>query len=193
MDEDLKVCDLIDPTTGQWDEETIKNIFGQQDIRDILSIPLRQGMEDTIAWHFDKKGVFSVRSCYQLGIHLRDHQEQRDTSSSAIPSARSPLWNTIWNLKLPGKVRIFLWRLCHNSLPTRMNIKRKRVELDTICPMCYRADEDGGHLFLKCKKVRQVWRELLMEDTRMMLLEAPNPKLMMESVFTLHKVKQILS
>jgi hypothetical protein len=87
MDEDLKVCDLIDPTTGQWDEETIKNIFGQQDIRDILSIPLRQGMEDTIAWHFDKKGVFSVRSCYQLGIQLRDHQEQRDTSSSSNPAA----------------------------------------------------------------------------------------------------------
>jgi hypothetical protein len=46
--------------------------------------------------------------------------------------------------------------------------------------------------FLKCKKVRQVWRELLMEGTRMMLLEAPNPKLMMESMFMLPKDKQIM-
>jgi hypothetical protein len=96
MDEDMKVCDLIDPTIGQWDKETIKNTFGQQDLRDILSILLRQGMEDTIACHFYKKGVLLVRSCYQLGIHqLRDHQEQRDTSSSSNPAAQSPLWNTI--------------------------------------------------------------------------------------------------
>jgi hypothetical protein len=103
------------------------------------------------------------------------------------------MWKKIWSLKLPGKIKIFLWRLLHNSLPTRRNIKRKHVELDTVYPMCYRADEDGGHLFLKCKKVKQVWRGLLMEDIRLSLVEAPNPLVMMESIPALSREKLYLS
>jgi hypothetical protein len=38
-------------------------------------------------------------------------------------------------LECPAKVHHFLWRLGHHSLPTRMNIERKRVDLDTRCPM----------------------------------------------------------
>jgi hypothetical protein len=59
--------------------------------------------------------------------------------------------------------------------------------------MCYRADEDGGHLFLKCKKVKQVWRGLLMEDIRLSLVEAPNPMVMMESILALPSEKMYLS
>jgi hypothetical protein len=40
------------------------------------------------------------------------------------------------------------------------------MELDTKCVMCNRLDEDGGHLFLKCKLVKKVWRELNLEDER---------------------------
>lgn len=52
---------------------------------------------------------------------------------------------------MPGKVRIFTCRLTRNSLPLRMNIKRKKVDLDTICPMCGKLDEDRGHLFVHAK------------------------------------------
>ena len=86
---------------------------------------------------------------------------------------------------MPGKVKKFSWRLCHNSLPTRLNIKRKKVDLDTGCPMCNRVDEDGGHLFLKCKKVKQVWRTLMMEDVRLMLLTAPTANIMFELIWSL--------
>jgi hypothetical protein len=35
--------------------------------------------------------------------------------------------------------------------------------LDTICPVCGRYDEDGAHLFFKCKLAVQIWRLLLMD------------------------------
>jgi hypothetical protein len=130
-----------------------------------------------------KKGVFSVKSAYHLGISLKETKLCKDDSGSSAD--RPPLWNNIWNLKLPGKVRIFLWRLCHNSLPTKLNIQRKRVDLDTRCPVCFRMDEDGGHLFLKCKLVKQVWRELLLEDIRMQCVGAPNAMSMMEMILGL--------
>jgi hypothetical protein len=37
------------------------------------------------------------------------------------------------------------------------------MKLDTKCPVCQRLDGDGGHLFLKCKLARHVWRELKLE------------------------------
>jgi hypothetical protein len=185
LNEKMRVCDLIDQTTVTWDEELIKSLFDEEDAKEILSIPLRPKMEDWVAWHYDKKGEFSVKSAYRLGVSIRDAQLIADASSSISTEPKNKVWSKLWNLKLPGKVKIFSWRLCQNSPPTRMNIKRKRVELDTRCPMCYRMDEDGGHLFLKCKCVKHIWRSLLLEDVRQFLLSAPNATAMFESIWTL--------
>ena len=181
----LKVADLIDLDTTTWNACLIKEIFHPDDVKDILAIPLRQDMEDWIAWHFDSKGLFSVKSAYRLGISLKEEQAGRVTSSSTSSSSINPIWKKIWSLKLPGKIKVFIWRLCHNSLPTRMNIKRKCIDLDTRCPMCNRADEDGGHLFLKCKQVKPVWRSLLVEDIRLALLDAHNAMAVLEHILAL--------
>ncbi|XP_040255222.1 uncharacterized mitochondrial protein AtMg00310-like [Aegilops tauschii subsp. strangulata] len=61
-----RVSELIDPTTGRWDEELIRDMFWEEDATLILQIPLRDGTEDFMAWHFDNKGVFSVRQAYKL-------------------------------------------------------------------------------------------------------------------------------
>nr|AAM93462.1 putative reverse transcriptase [Oryza sativa Japonica Group] len=61
-----RVCELIDPTTGQWDIELIQQIFNENDAKIITRIPLREGQEDFIAWQPDTKGIFSVKSAYKL-------------------------------------------------------------------------------------------------------------------------------
>lgn len=53
------------------------------------------------------------------------------------------------------------------------------MEIDTRCCMCNRL-EDGGHLLLKCKEVKHVWRELNLETVRIKLSEAGSPIQMME-------------
>ena len=60
------VNDLIDPVTGQWDKELIEQTFWSEDALAILSIPTPDGMDDTFAWYYDRKGMFSVRSAYRL-------------------------------------------------------------------------------------------------------------------------------
>jgi hypothetical protein len=57
--------------------------------------------------------------------------------------------------------------------------------------MCNRLDEDGGHLFLKCKKVKPVWRSVMLEDIRVKLLSAPSSKAMFEMILELPKDKQV--
>lgn len=69
--------------------------------------------------------------------------------------------------------------MAHNSLPLRT----RGIELDTRCPMCYRVDEDGGHLFFKCKYSRAGWRELFMEDKQLLLAVCTSPKEVLQTIW----------
>jgi hypothetical protein len=71
-----KVADLINPLTGLWDEELIREVFWSVDANRILEIPIApNGMQDFVAWHLNKIGLFTIRSAYpaewdyQLGRH----------------------------------------------------------------------------------------------------------------------------
>jgi hypothetical protein len=61
------------------------------------------------------------------------------------------------------KVKQFVWRMAHNSLPLKLSIKRRGVECNTLCVCCRKFDEDGAHLFLKCKEVKKCWKLIKME------------------------------
>lgn len=47
-----KVSELIDPIMGTWDSQLIRDIFWEEVVTNILSIPIRPACEDAIAWHF---------------------------------------------------------------------------------------------------------------------------------------------
>jgi hypothetical protein len=171
-----RVSDLIDPILGEWDEQLIRDIFWPPDADEILQMPINEHMEDWPAWHFDAKGQFSVKSAYKLAVARRDAQTGQDASSFVRANGydRDFQWIKIWQLKAPNKFKMFVWRFAHNSLPVRRNVARRGVELDTICPVCGRLDEDCGHIFFKCKFVKLCWRLLNMEDIRSEL-GAANP------------------
>ncbi|XP_062195299.1 uncharacterized protein LOC133898629 [Phragmites australis] len=129
-------------------------------------------MEDFPAWHFDPKGIFSVKSAYKLHVKISEREYMRDAESSYnsignLQNSGDRFWLNIWSLPCPSKIKMFIWRVTHNSLPVNMNLKRKRVNIeDTRCFLCHRLDEDGAHLFIKCKRVRQCWRLLNLETVR---------------------------
>jgi hypothetical protein len=86
-----RVSDLIDPYTGTWDKELIQDIFWEEDVKHILAIPIKHGEDDTPAWHFDTKGLFSVKSAYHVLEDNREYEQvkQRGTSSSSVTSDES--------------------------------------------------------------------------------------------------------
>lgn len=182
-----KVAELIDPVFYSWDEQLIKKTFNEQDAQAILQIPIQEGAEDFLAWHFDKKGNFSVKSAYQVVLDSEARESEKGIPSmSHNPEISTNLpWKKLWALHLPGKILHFLWRLANNSLPFRTKLKRRGIDLDTRCPICYRLDEDGGHCFLKCKSVKALWRVAQLEDIRKLLLNCPNARLLMNEIFQL--------
>ncbi|KAK4849856.1 hypothetical protein QYF36_001421 [Acer negundo] len=54
-----------------------------------------------------------------------------DESTSGL-KANSFCWKSIWNLCLPTKVQIFLWKCCHDWLPTNVNLARSHVRQQMV-------------------------------------------------------------
>jgi hypothetical protein len=190
-----RVCDLICPVTGQWDQDLVRQTFNEDDAEQILTIPILEGFDDFPAWHPDPKGVFSVRSAYKLRLKLQDVAAGETSSSTAAnpTTGASSKWQMIWSLNTPRKISMFLWRLGHNSLPVKMNLRRRGLDLDTLCPMCHRLDEDCGHIFLKCKFAKSVWREANLECVRQQLLQCTNALQTIDALLKLDENSRLLS
>jgi hypothetical protein len=97
-----KVSDLIDPYTGTSDKELIHDIFWEEDVKYILAIPIKHGEYDTLAWNFDTKGLFSVKSAYHVLEDNRQYEQvkQHGTSSSSVTTHESIKWLNLRNSKL---------------------------------------------------------------------------------------------
>ncbi|KAK2661738.1 hypothetical protein Ddye_000312 [Dipteronia dyeriana] len=75
--------------------------------------------EDTTIWGPSKNGDFSVRSAY--GILFKDN--------NVVPWD----WKFNWSLKLPPRVRCFLWTLLHSKLLTNDQRAARGLSMDTTC------------------------------------------------------------
>ncbi|PNT62195.1 hypothetical protein BRADI_5g26948v3 [Brachypodium distachyon] len=188
------VTELIDTSSFSWNQALITQHFHLDDVPLILSIPLRAQSEDFIAWHFDGRGLFSVKSAYKVHVEMlkREQSFQVGQGSVAIPVS-TEVFKKIWKVQCPPKTHHFLWRLAHNSHPLYMNIARRGVELDTRCAVCHKFFEDGGHLFLNCKFAKQRWRGLLLEDVRLKLLPCQSALEMLEEVLDLPEKDKLLT
>jgi hypothetical protein len=52
---------------------------------------------------------------------------------------------------------IFLWRVCHEILPTKANLCKRKIILDSLCLICGLADETSFHILWECPSARDVW------------------------------------
>ncbi|GKA86143.1 RNA-directed DNA polymerase, eukaryota, reverse transcriptase zinc-binding domain protein [Tanacetum coccineum] len=65
---------------------------------------------------------------------------------------------TRWNRSIPIKVNVFLWRLKLNKLPSRVNLDRRGIEVDSIlCPSCLEDIETVNYSFFNCRLAKDLW------------------------------------
>jgi hypothetical protein len=164
-----------------WDKELVGATFFHMDVDVILATPIREEFEDFVAWQFDSKGTFSVKFAYKLYVQERDGPK----ATSSRPREDGLQWEKIWKIVAQPKIKQFMWRLAHNSLATKRNIEKKGIECDTLCVCCKSLDEDGAHLFLRCREVRKAWKELKMEKVHDRLCMGVDSKEVVQIVFGL--------
>ena len=143
----ILVSHLIDPDLHCWKAYLINELFDSPSAQAILTIPIPiRPTPDKLIWTLNPKGIFSVKSFSRV---LSSHINTQDSSTVA--------WKKRWNLKAPETIKMFLWRLGVNALPTRENLL-KRVDIhDPTCLLCQGCIESPCHLFLRCPIAKALW------------------------------------
>jgi len=88
-----------------------------------------------------KPGLFSVRSLY---LHLID--------------TKPPfVHRKLWKIKIPLKIKIFLWFLQRDVVLTKDNLTTKNWKGSQKCVWC---NKNGTiqHLFIDCPFTKMIWR-----------------------------------
>lgn len=128
--------ELIDQHTITWNMETLNELFHPPDVEEIqkLKLPLR-GQMNFVAWHYEKSGIFSVKSAYRLGYRLQHEETQ---ASSTSPDGSRSLWNNIWEANVPPKVKVFGWKTTNACLPTTRNKMEKKFRSNANLPYLWK-------------------------------------------------------
>ncbi|KAI5430636.1 hypothetical protein KIW84_035011 [Lathyrus oleraceus] len=116
--------------------------------------PCTNGVDKLIWWR--DVGGFSVRNAfkrlYTLNLAISNGSDFRFCELKRL-----------WKATIPWKVKLFGWRWILGALPTRKELWHRGVILGveaSLCPLCDLEEEFVGHLFLKCGKVKFIWKEV---------------------------------
>lgn len=96
--------------------------------------------------------VFS-KECILLGL-TEAEGGVRETSEGCKVGR---LWKQIWQLGVARIVKHFLWKAVSNTLPTRLNLFKRRVIEDPMCPVCKREAKLVAHVLWSCPAIGDVW------------------------------------
>uniref|UniRef100_A0A453KCF3 Reverse transcriptase zinc-binding domain-containing protein n=1 Tax=Aegilops tauschii subsp. strangulata TaxID=200361 RepID=A0A453KCF3_AEGTS len=73
---------------------------------------------DRLSWCLEPSGCFSTKSLYR----------------AIAPSPSPAVFEYIWTIRLPLKIRIFMWQWIRGRLPSGVEVIKRRGPGDGICP-----------------------------------------------------------
>lgn len=59
-------------------------------------------------------------------------------------------WGKFWNLKIPPKVKIFIWKVIQNYIPTELNLAKHHIPTQGMCFLCKFHLDSTCHSFFFC-------------------------------------------
>lgn len=104
-----------------------------------------QNRRDMWVWDSNDMGRFTVKDAYTW------LQERNQTPTSLLD------WRWVWRLKVPERIRIFIWLLLHNSIQTNSHRFRCNLSSSPSCARCSAAKEDALHCLRDCPHSREIW------------------------------------
>nr|GMC63385.1 uncharacterized protein LOC109177267 [Ipomoea batatas] len=131
-----------------WNMELLNTLLLPRDVSLILKLPVSVHFDDKWCWRGDLRGLYSVKNGYRA-------------LSSMVDSTVNVSWKSIWRLKIPPAVHNFLWRCMHKILPVMTVLAARRVDVDTLCPLCRAHPETMDHLLHNCVCVGPLWQIIL--------------------------------
>lgn len=119
---DTKVSSLINPVLRVWKSSDVKQAFLPHEALMILGIPLSpRSPLDRVIWAHTQSGLFTTKSAYKLLVN----SSTAGNAGSSVLDPQKRFWRGVWQLRVPEKIKHFMWRACNNALPTKCNLARR--------------------------------------------------------------------
>lgn len=119
-----KICMLIQLLIMK---EMVERIFNYVDVRAIKFISLMNSQaNDLLIWNQSASGNFTMRLAYHL-------MEKMICNSTLKVEGN---WYLIRALRIPPKVKYFLWHTLRSGLPTRTRFQQKEVQHTSLSKYC---------------------------------------------------------
>lgn len=102
-------------TTNQgWDWSKLIALLPADALNALVATILceEQNEENNIGWRNEIFGGFTVSLAYEI-------------SDGVLDSVDAAKWNAIWKLKVPSRIKTFLWLVKHGKIMTNSNRARK--------------------------------------------------------------------
>ena len=110
-------------------------------LQDIALMPMDVAEDqDVLSWRLEPSGRFSTKSLY----------------GAIAPSTAPEPFSLIWDIRLPLKIRIFLWQWIRGRLPSGVEVLKRNGPGDGMCPICGTI-EDANHIFFLCHSAQFLW------------------------------------
>ena len=125
----------------------VLELFDCESAKAILSIPIPiMSKLDKLIWAPNSKRVFTIKSAYRI-----DNEITSITPPTCIP------WKKLWKARAPERLKMFLWRLGSNVLPTNEYLMQRMSIQDSCYELCKQEVESSVHLFISCPIAKALW------------------------------------
>jgi hypothetical protein len=104
--------------------------------------------EDELIWDPAPSGIYSPKLGYLK------------SNSDLGPQESVWWWRKLWKVKSPTKTRLFMWNVLQNKVPTWDNLQKRNFVGPGWCTLCKSKGESSLHLFLNCRFIIKVWKEI---------------------------------
>ncbi|XP_071700071.1 uncharacterized protein [Rutidosis leptorrhynchoides] len=119
------------------------------DLNNLISTASLNDKEDSWKWLLDNNGSFGTKI-------LTGIVDDKKLNTQTI------FKDTVRNKAIPQKINIFSWKEKMGRLPTRSELDKRGIDLNTtLCPLCNDHVENLEHALTKCHHVKNVWISFL--------------------------------
>ena len=131
---------------GKTPFSNIQVYFDQDTVKAIKAIPIcPKANLDKWIWLNSCHGDHTLKSAYWA--------LQNENLSFASNTIKGNMWNT----KIHERLKMHLWRIVVDILPTRTQLSKFVSNIDPICPLCELTPESSLHLFQHFPVTQSLW------------------------------------
>ena len=151
QDRDLMVLDLLTIETREWNIAKVEELLPELKSHFLYLRPSILGARDSFIWPLQNSGTYTVKTGYNAIQAAKNHWTDN------VGARGSNLWNKlIWSTSLSPKLKLFLWKVGNNALPTGENLQTRGMLSNTMCTRIGDS-ESIAHILFHCPFAKEVW------------------------------------